>query len=300
MDIKSLIHQYRQIKPDAVWSQQNRAKLADIYQAEGAEAQRRSADFSFEQNYSFLNLIQNLKSKIQNFSPVPVIIGLVFVIFITGLGLVSASRNSLPGDFLYSIKRASEQTKMAMTVDKSKRAVLRAEILDHRLGEAKILEETNSPLLKTAAQDFQNELSNFKNDVNILASKSDLPIEDKKEIIPYIGNAEEVKKVLAETKELLSQKNLEVALENITYLENISTTSTIPTTSPTSTEESADLTEVSTTSTEENVTSTPSEKPSSLRKIKDLKAGSIGSLKGGMILEPEKTGVETDMQKENE
>ena len=276
MDIKGLIQQYKQIRPDNDWSLANRSKISSIYQLEDTESITR-----------FL-------------TPVYVTIGLVFIILITGVSLVSASKNSLPGDFLYSIKRASEQTKMAMTVDKSKRAVLRAEILDHRLGEAKILEEKNSPLLKTAVQDFQNELSNFKNDVNILASKSDLPIEDKKEIVPYIGNAEEVKKVLAETKELLSQKNLEVALENITYLENISTTSTIPTTSPTSTEESADLTEVSTTSTEENVTSTPSEKPSSLRKIKDLKAGSIGSLKGGMILEPEKTGVETDMQKENE
>jgi len=276
MDIKGLIQQYKQIRPDNDWSLANRSKISSIYQLEDTESITR-----------FL-------------TPVYVTIGLVFIILITGVSLVSASKNSLPGDFLYSIKRVSERTKMAMTVDKSKRAVFRAEILDNRLGEAKILEEMNSPLLKTAVQDFQNELSNLKNDVNILSLKSDLPIEDKKEIVPYIGNAEEVKKVLAETKELLSQKNLEVALENITYLENISTTSTIPTTSPTSTEESADLTEVSTTSTEENVTSTPSEKPSSLRKIKDLKAGSIGSLKGGMILEPEKTGVEIgEMKKED-
>ena len=265
MDIKGLIQQYKQIRPDNDWSLANRSKISSIYQLEDTESITR-----------FL-------------TPVYVTIGLVFIILITGVSLVSASKNSLPGDFLYSIKRVSERTKMAMTVDKSKRAVLRAEILDHRLGEAKILEEKNSPLLKTAVQDFQNELSNFKNDVNILASKSDLPIEDKKEIVPYIGNAEEVKKVLAETKELISQKNLEVALENITYLENISTTSTPEQIRPELTTEGP--VEGSTTSTEENTTSTqPNIKPL-LKKSIELKTPAVNNLKGEMILEPEKTGV---------
>jgi len=280
MDIRGLIREYKHLRPETDWSQKNMACLEDYF----------SIHFGTKRTGIFI------------FRPVYATLCVVFVIFLSGTGLAYASynSNSLPGDFLYPIKKISEKAKLALTLGRSQKTVLRAELLDRRVDEIKILKESNSPFLGDATSDFQKELKTFKKEIavqinpemkeiktnEVLSGKTDLPVEDQKKIIPYIGNAEEVKKILAETKELLSQKNLEVALEKINYLENMSEAAT-------TTKQKIEIKKEEET---KNTTSSKP-KPSSSKKIEPL-VGSVGSL---MILDKESPDMKApELGKENE
>lgn len=77
-------------------------------------------------------------------------LGLV-VILIGGRTAISATENSLPGDALYSIKRASEEARLTLTRDQEKVAALHVELLQKRLEEVKKAADTGNPSSETAA-----------------------------------------------------------------------------------------------------------------------------------------------------
>jgi len=60
----------------------------------------------------------------------------LFVVFLTGWSMVSASASALPGDWLYPIKRVTERATYILTVGPDHRAELRIRFADQRLEEA--------------------------------------------------------------------------------------------------------------------------------------------------------------------
>jgi len=232
----------------------------------------------------------------------PVIVSLLVLIFVFagGYGALYVARNTIPGDFLYQVKRVSEKTRMALTQDQSKKNVLRAEILTSRLEEASLLAEKvakgdkdASSKLSSLTKDFKEELSRLKKEViaqkpgdtevyiqpgdqifpeeELLVLeepeiKPDLPVQDTREIFT-LNQTKDLRKILGETKALLAEKNLVVALEKINDAEKIGLESE---------EESSLLEEAKPTIEQQVPTSTPPvlEEPKSPKPIE----GSTGQI----------------------
>lgn len=69
------------------------------------------------------------------------------VLFLSAIGLVHASGNSLPGSPLYGIKRAVENIQLALTFDSESRERLRREFEQRRVAEAKRMEKEKIAVL---------------------------------------------------------------------------------------------------------------------------------------------------------
>ncbi len=68
-----------------------------------------------------------------------------------GSAIVSATANSLPGDKLYSLKRASENVQLTLTQDQDKVANLHVELMQKRLDEVKKAADTGNAESETLA-----------------------------------------------------------------------------------------------------------------------------------------------------
>lgn len=94
----------------------------------------------------------------------------MFSVFVTVFGgsilSVSASDRSLPGDFLYPIKIATEQTRLALTSGKTEKLRLKTEFVDRRVEEIKVIASTPVPekpvRLKQAAEVLKRDLNTMK------------------------------------------------------------------------------------------------------------------------------------------
>lgn len=78
---------------------------------------------------------------------------------------VSASERSVPGDFLYPIKIASEQTQLALVSDKKDKLKLKTEFVDRRVQEIKTIansQDANPSRLKDAAAGLKRDLDTVK------------------------------------------------------------------------------------------------------------------------------------------
>ncbi len=74
----------------------------------------------------------------------PLLVGVLVVTLIaSSFGTVAASAQSLPGDFLYPVKRAEEAVHFALTLDEAGRAGLRLEYASRRIDEAVTLVQQN-------------------------------------------------------------------------------------------------------------------------------------------------------------
>ena len=74
----------------------------------------------------------------------PLLAALLLVVLLgSSLGIVAASAQSLPGDFLYPVKRAQESLALNFALDEVYRADLRLEFASRRIDEAVTLSQTN-------------------------------------------------------------------------------------------------------------------------------------------------------------
>lgn len=179
----------------------------------------------------------------------PVAVSLLVLVFVVsgGLGIVYSARNTFPGNILYPVKRLSEKTRMIFVFNRSGKIVLRAEILNNRLSEAKILakkaeagDKESELELDVLAQNFTEELRVLKNEVNerlpenqkvkepfpakdllnTEVDKGSLPIQDSRQTFAVIP-AENIEKLLSETRELLAGENLALAFIRIQEVEKL-------------------------------------------------------------------------------
>ncbi len=102
--------------------------------------------------------MKNMLSKQRGF--VPAIILLIFAaIGITGVGTVTASNNSNPGDALFGLDKAVEEVRVTFTPGDEEKAKIRLEIAGERLDELQTLANNNNPV-DPAVPEVQQALSN--------------------------------------------------------------------------------------------------------------------------------------------
>lgn len=169
--------------------------------------------------------------------PVAISLMALFVVFLSGFGLVKASENAVPGQFLYTFKRVAEKTQLVLALNQTKKTALRADILSTRLQEAKVLSQkieeggiNQEEELNILAQEVSTEIKNLKkelvarvdhsseNDLLYIEGENepedDLPVQDGRQIFDSLkGDA--LARILKEASDYLSVGNYSAALNNI-------------------------------------------------------------------------------------
>jgi|GEM_PF-5782466 len=207
--IKALKKQYRAIKIEPASIERNRAKLLAHYQEKFPSINK---DLFFYLKPAFV-----------------AVVALFFFVF-SSTGLVVYAQKSLPGSNFYAIKKIYEKVTFILT-PASQKPVLRAEMVAKRFNEFKDLvdrdnEKISSAFLQEATNNLEKEISALKQELKNDETKniivSDLPILDNKKIIKILKNPEiDINKILAETREAIKDKNLQIATEKIGEMEKI-------------------------------------------------------------------------------
>lgn len=170
--------------------------------------------------------------------PVAISLMVLFVVFLSGFGLVKASENAVPGQFLYTVKRVTEKTQLILAFNQSKKTALRADILTTRLKEAKVLTQKieegsfnqEEEELNTLAQEVSTEIKNLKKELVARVDHSpendplyiegenepedDLPVQDGRQIFDS-SQGDALARILKEASDYLSAGNYSAALNNI-------------------------------------------------------------------------------------
>lgn len=107
-------------------------------------------------------------------APALAMLSVMVTIFGGSIVSVSASDRSLPGDFLYPIKIATEQTRLAFTSGKIDKLRLKSEFVDRRVDEIKSLATNTDPeqpaRMKQAAEVLKRDLNTVKNQLSDVKS----------------------------------------------------------------------------------------------------------------------------------
>ena len=163
--------------------------------------------------------------------PVAVSLMTLLIVAFSGFGLLKASENTVPGQFLYTFKRVAEKTQLVFAFNQSKKTVLRAGILTNRLQEVRILSKNiemgdvkAEPKLNTLTKQVTDEMQSLKREVaskvtpfpndELLYIEDDLPVQDGRTIFTP-DQTEDLERLLAQTHELLEEENLSAALVRI-------------------------------------------------------------------------------------
>jgi hypothetical protein len=143
-------------------------------------------------------------------------LALVLIMFISGIGVSSASANSLPGDTFYPVKRGIEELRLMLTFRPVKEAELLMEYTGERLQEMEeLLEIDPTSDLNLALQEYDGMLSRLleiAQDEGISGNTNIL-----EEIDSGISNHEEVLQRVLEEAPPSAQKGLENAIENSSH-----------------------------------------------------------------------------------
>lgn len=179
MELKDLIKDYKSIKPDPALEHKSKEMLLDYFKQ------------TFPRQTWF-----NINYYIYILRPAAVSLLVLLFVFISGFGLFYGSKNTLPGNFLYSVKLYSEKARMTLSFDQSKKTVLRAEILTNRLSEVKFLaekvEQGNKEFelrLAGLTKNFTDELQALKKHIQAQVPESSVEVgsgpAEQDEVIPF-------------------------------------------------------------------------------------------------------------------
>ena len=105
-------------------------------------------------------------------------------------GATSAAASSLPGDALYSLKRASEDVRLALTFDDVARTQLLSELTDRRLEELAEIAKSRPASAPTATQEYADAVNSFANALDELRSADS---EDKRSAAQSLAAAARAK-----------------------------------------------------------------------------------------------------------
>ncbi|MCC7522714.1 hypothetical protein IT407_02860 [Candidatus Uhrbacteria bacterium] len=163
----------RGIVPDQAWVARTRETLLMQVRNSASTAPVRS------QRQAKIAVQHFIPEKLMNLLRAPALAMSAVLMAVLGgsIASVNASERSVPGDFLYPIKIASEQTRLALVSDKSDKLKLKTEFVERRVQEIKSIAtavEKKPALLKEAAAGLKRDLDTVKQqlaDVN----KNELP-----------------------------------------------------------------------------------------------------------------------------
>ncbi|KAA0206115.1 hypothetical protein EDM68_03130 [Candidatus Uhrbacteria bacterium] len=173
--LRSVRSTERGIVPDQAWVLRTRADLLErIRSAEALSPLPASLRFR-EAARTFIpaRFVQWLRT------PALATLSVIAAVLGGSLVSVSASERSVPGDFLYPVKIASEQTRLALTQGKADRVRLKAEFVDRRVEEIKTIANTpekKSPeRLREAAIGLKRDLDTVKNQLKEVKQEASAP-----------------------------------------------------------------------------------------------------------------------------
>ncbi|MBU2566889.1 hypothetical protein KKG46_05025 [Patescibacteria group bacterium] len=109
-------------------------------------------------------------------TPAFAIVAILITVFSGSMFSVSAAEQSVPGDFLYSVKLATEQARMALTKGPEDRVKLKTEFTERRVQEMKQVIATPAPDRKErvtqAAEVLKRDLNTIKNQLDEVQQNS--------------------------------------------------------------------------------------------------------------------------------
>lgn len=132
--------------------------------------------------------------------PVFAVISILGIVAGGSIMSVSAAEQSLPGDFLYPIKLAGEQTQLIFTKSRSEKLKLKTGFVERRVKEIQAIASGNEPKkgerIKAAAETLRRDLDTVKNQL--------IEVSDNKDKEDSLGQ-------VVEAAKLVDQKSTEVA-----------------------------------------------------------------------------------------
>lgn len=204
------LKQLKNIKSDPLWAEESKSQLLAHF-AQISPAQTQGLNFYLK------------------FKPVFATLIVLGVILGGSWGTLYAARNSLPGQPLYQIKRLAEKAHLAVVFNQTDKNVLRANLLNTRIQEARVFAQRVREGSDSQAEEKLISMSNdIKSDIDFLQKEiisqsetepasemtfdeGSLPIQDGKKMAEIVLS-EDLKKSLAETKESLVKDDLSTAL----------------------------------------------------------------------------------------
>ena len=145
------------------------------------------------------------RSIILNFSKAFSVLA-IFVLF--GFGIVKASQNALPNNFLYPVKLATEKIQLDSQKDDAARLNLRVKFAQNRINEVKVLETQevdNQEYIKNTVLKYQDEINNIGKELDKIVSKN----KDENTLESLIALENELNNSLKEIDNLTSSSSLE-------------------------------------------------------------------------------------------
>jgi hypothetical protein len=234
MRLKDLTQQYHSIKSDPVLENKTQERVLCYFKENIPE--------HIKINYHF-----NLVLK-------PALISALVLVFVftSGLGTIVAAEKAMPGTPLYPLKKIVEKSQLLLAFNSSHKTALRAEILNNRFNEFKVLfdklsqsdNHKSNKELDLLAQNFAQNLRSLKEEVKrqmpvqesepepiipfpedqLLVMEDyiegDLPVQDEQEVFTVIPSLE-LEQLLAETKEFLAEKNMVSAFARLEEMEKL-------------------------------------------------------------------------------
>ena len=195
MNIIEQLNELKHIKPRQDWVDAERELLlSQIIRQSAAKPQ------SFLINSWFLAK-SLMPSSLLRFvaQPVGALCVLVIFVFSTGIFGVNASRGSLPGDFLYSVKLNSEKVKVSFAVAEEKKAELHVQFAEERVKEIETV----------AAQDKSS--TQKKEQIKVSASGLKSEMEKTMETLDKVKQESKKTKEIIETVKKVDQKTEELS-----------------------------------------------------------------------------------------
>ena len=112
---------------------------------------------------------------------VQILVGLlIMLLIVSGVGTVAASAQSLPGDFLYPVKRAQENLQVTITLNGASQARLRLEFANRRINEAAVLvQENRASSIDQALVDYNDQI---QSELKYIKQESGLSSTEKSEL----------------------------------------------------------------------------------------------------------------------
>lgn len=191
-------------KPDSVWLLSTRSILLMQVKNTLPVSAPRKKEVAGEM-YKFVSPFFNFSKMIRK----PVFAGLAAIVTLFGGSLfsVSAAEQSLPGDFLYSVKLATEQARLAIAKDSKDKVKLKTEFTERRVDEMKKVMAAPDPdkkekVIKTA-EALKRDMNTIKQQLGDMRGKAEVQaIKDTAKMIDQKTNA--VVQALQDSKQEMS------------------------------------------------------------------------------------------------
>jgi hypothetical protein len=124
-----------------------------------------------QQNKENLNIMTKNKSRVAITIGVVLVIAVVFL-FGGSAATVLASRNAIPGDALYSLKTAYENTRLSLTSNDETRVDLHLKYAEQRLAEIEsLISKGRIDRIEPASEAFENHIKNALDEVKEVAEQ---------------------------------------------------------------------------------------------------------------------------------